>query len=34
VLKEEHGNDKILTSQESLETWEECEKKEDRQLRK
>jgi hypothetical protein len=30
VLKEEHGNHQILTSQESLKTWTKCEKNQGR----
>jgi hypothetical protein len=30
VLKEEHGNHQILTSQESLKTWWKCEENEGR----
>jgi hypothetical protein len=30
VLKEEHGNHQILTSQESLKAWAKCEDNENR----
>jgi hypothetical protein len=34
VLREEHGNHQILTSQESLKTWGKCAKNEEGELRR